>query len=314
MFPSPVEEGWLYWVRWQVPVCALVIAIPSVFALKFIRKSMAEPLLLSDLWATHWRRLSPLWLLLYRAFAFVCCVQLLYEIVALHGPFVFFFYTQWTMALVAIYFALGTIVSAYGYWYPSRKTQSKNEEGSKLLEKDLKKNKIATSRSNGDNVVELQNKYAQQEKAGYLGTLMQMSYLASAGASVLTDVVFWCLLVPFLLGENFQVNLLIGSIHTLNAVFLLGDTALNSLSFPVGGFAYFVVFGGLYVVFQWSVHACCVNWWPYPFFELSTPWAPLWYFALAVIHIPCYGLYALIVKAKYSLLPRLFPRAFVKSF
>lgn len=94
MFESPVEEGWRYWVRWQVPVCGLIIAIPCAFALKFIRKSMAKPLLLSDLWSTHWRHLSPLWLLLYRAFAFVCCVQLLYEIVALHGPFVFFFYTQ----------------------------------------------------------------------------------------------------------------------------------------------------------------------------------------------------------------------------
>lgn len=35
---------------------------------------------------------------------------------------------------------------------------------------------------------------------------------------------------------------------------------------------------------------------------------------MAVVHIPCYGIYALIVKAKNSILPRLFPHDFVRSY
>lgn len=83
---------------------------------------------------------------------------------------------------------LGTIVSAYGYWYPSRKTQSKNEEDVKLMEKPLK--------NNGDRVkvdtIKVQNKYVEQEfqeKAGYLGTLMQMTYLVHS-KSFLSTVIF----------------------------------------------------------------------------------------------------------------------------
>nr|KAJ0221307.1 hypothetical protein LSAT_V11C200092930 [Lactuca sativa] len=50
-----------------------------------------------------------------------------------------------------------------------------------------------------------------------------------AGAVVLTDLVFWCLLVPFQSGDGFKLTLLIGCMHSLNVVFLLQDSALNSL-------------------------------------------------------------------------------------
>lgn len=38
------------------------------------------------------------------------------------------------------------------------------------------------------------------------------------------------------------------------------------------------------------------------------------YFCLGVIHIPCYGLYCLIVRAKNAILPELFPRAFLRPY
>nr|KAJ0203458.1 hypothetical protein LSAT_V11C500239610 [Lactuca sativa] len=50
-----------------------------------------------------------------------------------------------------------------------------------------------------------------------------------AGVVVLTDLVFWCLLLPFQSGDGFQLTLLIGCMHSLNAVFLLLDSALNIL-------------------------------------------------------------------------------------
>lgn len=53
--------------------------------------------------------------------------------------------------------------------------------------------------------------------------------------------------------------------------------------------------------------------WPYPFLELNTPWAPLWYFGMALVHIPCYGLYELLIKAKDQIFSRLFPQAFLSG-
>ncbi|XP_042013961.1 uncharacterized protein LOC121762207 isoform X2 [Salvia splendens] len=150
------------------------------------------------------------------------------------------------------------------------------------------------------------------EKLGFLEHLMQIIYQTSAGAIMLTDIVFWCLLLPFMLGESFQLTLLIGSMHSVNAVFLILELALNRMPFTWFGLIYFILWSCSYVVFQWAIHACCVKWWPYPFLDLSTPWAPLWYLALALVHIPFYGLYVWLTKAKHKAFSTWFPNAFVR--
>lgn len=277
---SDDREGFGYWLRWQVPVCALVVVLPAVYAVKFVKKLKAEPLNYSDLWTPCWRNLNPVWLLYYRAFAFVCLAWMLYEMFAFAGAFAFFFYTQWTFALVMVYFALGTIVSAYGCWLSPKKGPSKNGNSAVYLPREL------------DEI---------QQKVGLWGYLMQTTYQTCAGAVMLTDIVFWFILVPFLLGDQFNLTLLIGFMHSFNAVFLILDTALNRLPFPWFGFTYFVLLSCLYVTFQWVIHACGFHkWWPYPFLELNTPWAPIWYLCLALVHIPCYWIYVQIVKMKNS--------------
>ncbi|XP_056684579.1 uncharacterized protein [Spinacia oleracea] len=114
-------------------------------------------------------------------------------------------------------------------------------------------------------------------------------------------------------GKQFELTLLIGFIHSLNAVFLVIDSLLNAIPFKWFGFLYFILWSTAYTTFQWIIHACGVTWWPYPFLDLSTPWAPLWYFALAVVHVPCYAVYIMLVKGKDSIFSKLFPRAFVRS-
>ncbi|XP_057963593.1 uncharacterized protein LOC131154834 [Malania oleifera] len=321
---NPVDEvGLGYWLRWQVPVCALIFVVPAAVALILvIRRIKSEPPTMSsadDLWRSCWRNLNPLWLLFYRAFAFLFMAFLLFRVVARSGAFVFYFYTQWTFALVMIYFALGTIISAYGCWICSKKPTSKNKERDELLKRDLQEDRLtnaATSKSKADTGnAKLQSYYSQQEalqKSGYWGYLMRTIYHTCAGASILTDIVFWCVLVPLLSNKTFKLDLLMGCMHVLNAFFLLLDTSINSLPFSLFGIVYFVLWSCSYIIFQWTLHACGFTWWPYPFLELSTPWAPLWYFCLALVHIPCYGIYALLVKAKISIFPRLFPHAFVK--
>ncbi|KAM1718398.1 hypothetical protein ACFX11_026112 [Malus domestica] len=284
-----------YWLQWQVLVCALIIAAPATVALKFAWKGKPEPPLKSvELWGTCWRTLDPLWLLFYRAFAFVLMAKLLFDMTSQFGLFTLVFYTQWTFALVMLYFGLGTIISAHGCWV-----------GRSSYRDDQIKGKVKPKSNQARNAI--------QQRAGFFGNLMLIIYQTCAGAVMLTDIVFWCLILPFLTSMEFQLTFLIGAIHALNAVFLIVDTALNRLPFSKLGFAYFALFGVIYISFQWLIHAFGIKWWPYPFLELNTPLAPLWYFGLAVWHIPCYWIYSLIINSKVSILPRLFPRSFLRS-
>lgn len=114
---------------------------------------------------------------------------------------------------------LGTIVSAYGYWYPSRKTQSKNEEGVKLMGKKLK--------NKGNNVkedaIKVQNKYAQQdfqEEAGLLGTLMQMAYLVHSKSSLSTMI--------FCSSSTFSTQYFMRYVFVLNISLLLCGCICNT--------------------------------------------------------------------------------------
>ncbi|KAH9730951.1 protein rolling protein [Citrus sinensis] len=270
------KEGLAYWLRWEVPVCALIILVPTSLTSCLIKKAKAKPLFLDDLWTPCWRKLNPVWLLIYRAFAFLCLAFMFEAAVALDGAFAFYFYTQWTFTLVMVYFAV---------------------------------------LGNGDICIWMLGLHK--------GTSFRKWGETCGGAVLLTDIVFWCVIVPFLSDAHLGLNTLIACMHTLNAVFVLLDTALNSLllnyhlalqPFPWFRIAYFIQWSCLYCVFQWVIHACGFTWWPYPFLELDTPWAPLWYFVLALVHIPCYGLYVLIVEAKNSILPTLFPRAFIRSY
>lgn len=87
-------QGLGYWLQWQVGLCAVIIAGPSILALKYVRNSKQEPLNSVDLWSTCWKSVDPIWLLFYRAFAFLCMAKMLYDFLALFPVFTLVFYTQ----------------------------------------------------------------------------------------------------------------------------------------------------------------------------------------------------------------------------
>lgn len=279
----------------------------------------------SQLWTTCWRGVHPIWLLALRFIALATMAGFLTWDVVDWDTSIFVYYTEWTFALVIIYFALGTIISAYGCWEYSKRPPSENGENGErgeFLKEDLEDNSrsvaaVTLRAKDYRGAIKLQSHYVEEaimHRAGFWGYLMQTLYQTCAGAVILTDIVFWCVIVPFLSNSHLGLNVLMGCMHSLNVFFLLLDTSLNSLPFPWFRLSYFVLWSSLYVIFQWVIHACGFTWWPYPFLELSTSWAPLWYFCLALLHIPCYGLFALLMKAKVSIFSRLFPRAFVRSY
>ncbi|ONM60329.1 hypothetical protein ZEAMMB73_Zm00001d022384 [Zea mays] len=273
---SPAD-GAAYWLRWQVLVCGALIALPTVAAAALLPRlrSSAPPLRAADLWVPCWARLHPGWLLAYRAVALAAAVALLARLVVARGITVFYFYTQWTFLLVTIYFAVMC---------------------AKLLPA---------------------NEYFSFEETGVARTVfidILCLLQTSAGATMLTDVTYWGLLVPFFYRDKFGLALFTDGMHSLNAVFLLIDTLLNNMPFPWYRMSFFVFWSCAYVTFQWVLHACGgVSWWPYPFLDLSSSGAPLWYLGMAIAHVPCFFLYWLIVKAKHTYFQRMFPHAYVRA-
>ncbi|XP_068302617.1 uncharacterized protein [Pyrus communis] len=274
----------------------------------------------SQLWTSCWKGIHPGWLFASRFVSFLALAGFLAWDLVEWNPSIFIYYTEWTFTLVMIYFALGTLVSGYGCWLSLNKPPTGNVTRTEALRSEEEENNgtVNTYGQNANNgTIKLQSQYALEEiqkRTGYWGYLMQIAFQTCAGAIVLTDIVFWCVIVPFLSNAHLGLNTLMCCMHTLNAAFLLLDTTLNSLPFPWFRISYFVLWSCIYIAFQWIIHALGFPWWPYPFLELGTPWAPLWYFCGAAVHIPCYGIFALIIKAKYSLLPKWFPHAFATPY
>ncbi|CDY42721.1 BnaA03g53740D [Brassica napus] len=115
---------------------------------------------------------------------------------------------------------------------------------------------------NASNGHERYNRSTRQV-ASTLGYILQILFQTCAGAVLLTDV--HC-------NKAFS-----------QAVFLLGETFLKSLWFPLFRISYFVLWTGVFVILQWIVHAC----------------VSFWYAAVGLMHVPCFGVFALIVKLKY---------------
>ncbi|XP_010679440.2 uncharacterized protein LOC104894807 [Beta vulgaris subsp. vulgaris] len=264
-----------------------------------------------QLWTSCWRGLHPAYLLALRLLSFFVLAFFLSWDLHHWGASIFIYYTEWTYSLVMMYFAIGSVVSAHGCWLCyTHKNRNENVEDFQARG-DVESENITPKKG----TIKLQRQYypaeQESESPGFWGYLMQTAYQITAGAVVLTDIIFWCIIVPFVSNSRLGLNLLMGCIHTVNIAFLLLDTSINRLTFPWFRLSYFVLWSSVYVIFQWLIHLCGFTWWPYPFLKLSTPLSPLWYLVLAVFHIACYGMYALIVQAKNSLFSKLFPHSYI---
>ncbi|CAN1801134.1 hypothetical protein LINPERHAP1_LOCUS22832 [Linum perenne] len=188
-----------------------------------------ESICVNDLWKPCWRSLNPLWLLAFRVIALLCLALVLYGVVAGYGLIAFYFYTQWTLTLVMVYFALAIAISAYGCYWESRKQPSAGngeEEEASLF--------IGSSGEDHQKLEGIRNGSSETGhlKLGFFGYLLLIIYQTCGGVVILTDIVFWGLILPFQSDEHFQLDLLMGCIHSMNAGFLILDTALNSLVTP----------------------------------------------------------------------------------
>ncbi|MQM13121.1 hypothetical protein Taro_046043 [Colocasia esculenta] len=359
-----------YWLNWRFLVCAIEVFSSMLIATILIWKyegfnageegeeaqeEAAGTLYDDESWRPCLKEIHPAWLLAFRVTAFLVLTALLIINIAVQGGEMFYFYTQWTFTLVATYFGVGSLLSIYGCQKFRSKVDS-NMLSQMRLETEQGTYVVPTS-AESTNTADRMKTYGSQEEyymrpvGGFWGYAFQIIYQTNAGAVVLTDCVFWLIIVPFLTMRDYSLNFvstlanltmesqdasdpfpliflsfeyfllkrilicivrqfMIG-MHSVNAVFLLGDTALNSLRFPWYRISYFVLWTGVYVIFQWVIHACIPIWWPYPFLDMSSSYAPIWYLSVAVMHIPCYAIFMVITKLKHLLLSRCFPQSYV---
>ncbi|KAL9239607.1 hypothetical protein vseg_013915 [Gypsophila vaccaria] len=257
--------------------------------------------------------MHPCWLLAFRVCAFLVLFILLIVNAIVDGGSIFFYYTQWTFTLVTIYFGLGSIMSMHGCYEYHNKASGERVHNEGV---DSERGDYITNFYGGTPLATIYTSDSRQPVdlarrfAGFWGYALQIIFQMNAGAVLLTDMVFWFIIVPFLTTKNYDLNFFIINMHTVNLVFLLGDTALNSLHFPWFRIAYFILWTSFFVIFQWVLHACISIWWPYPFLDLSSSYAPLWYSIVAVMHIPCYGIFFLLIKFKHFILTTYFPHSY----
>ncbi|XP_020231198.1 uncharacterized protein LOC109811778 isoform X1 [Cajanus cajan] len=315
-----------YWLNWRFFFCALWILASMALAFFLIFKyegfnrstsnggenqgeEEAGLVYEDEAWNTCLEGIDPSWLLIYRIICFIVLLALIIASVAADGGAIFYFYTQWTFTLVTIYFGFGSYFSLYGCSLKPNKFVSNAVNGTSL-DAEVGTYIVPTidGSSNMPNLPKSPDQEFHTRKiAGLWGYIFQIIFQTCAGAVVLTDSVFWFILYPNLTSKDYSVDFLIFCMHSINALFLLGDTSLNCMRFPMFRFAYFVLWTAIFVIFQWIIHVCVSLWWPYPFLDLKSAYAPLWYLAVALMHFPCYGLFALIVRMKQLWLSRSFP-------
>ncbi|XP_009798782.1 uncharacterized protein [Nicotiana sylvestris] len=313
-----------YWLTWRFSVLGsgllVAVGISALLIWKFEgspkwryqerdnnnkKKKKKRPvgfLYKDEAWSTCHKAISPVWLLSYRLIAFIFLLSMLVMDVVLNSTDIFFFYTQWTFSLVTLYFGLGSSLSIYGCIQHRRKGVA----GAKVACIDEEKNDAPTLEKNASlpgisKDLSSNEETDDREVAGRLGYAFQIIFQICAGAVVLTDCVYWLLIYPFLTPNDYRLQFLVVGMHSVNAITLLGDVILNSLRFPFFRFAYFVLWTCTFVAFQWLVHMCVSKWWPYPFLDVSFKYAPLVYLMVGVFHLPCYGLFALVIALKYWL-------------
>ncbi|XP_074353179.1 uncharacterized protein LOC141692303 isoform X2 [Apium graveolens] len=324
-----------YWLNWRVLICAIWVLSSLVLTFYIILKyegpknlrnrrretgEEEEPagvVYEDELWKPSLREIHPAWLLGYRLVVFIVLLIMLALNVAVDGGSIFDYYTQWTFTLITLYFGLGALISMHGCYKYDNKVGG---DGTYNFDGDAEQGIHGASLSAAYPNMSSSSRNFQKtvggndrQIAGFWGYVFQVIFQMSAGAVMLTDTIFWFIIVPLLAIKDYKLNFLVINMHSINAVFLVGEVALNCMRFPWFRISYLFLWTTAYVIFQWILHSLKSTWWPYPFLDLSDSFSPLWYSSVALLQILCYGIFALIMKLKHVTYLRLFPQSYRSS-
>ncbi|KAM7268193.1 hypothetical protein ACFE04_010359 [Oxalis oulophora] len=212
-----------------------------------------------NVWRPCLKQIHPAWLLLYRVVVFGLLLATLIIKCLINGGRMFYFYTQWTFTLITIYFGFGSLLSAYGCYkyhqvnsrgYDVHSVETEGEQG------------YYTPLTYGENkssfkMREVSNRHSDDyvfQGARTTCYLFQVLFQMNVGAVMLTDVIYWSIIFPFLTIKDYSFNFMTINMHTFNLVVLLGDAALNCLKLPWFGIAYVILWTGGHTHFLTCLH------------------------------------------------------------
>ncbi|XP_024517237.1 uncharacterized protein LOC9629751 [Selaginella moellendorffii] len=195
---------------------------------------------------------------------------------------------RWTFTLTVVYFALASLVSGKGM-FCNRGRETDTAQSVSLLKGSPEEAGVSSPRA---------STAPEETNAGCLGYLLQILFQISAPAVLLTDAMFWLVLVPLVIPSGFRNNFLNINVHGINALFILTEFMVNTMPFPWFRCAYFTLWSVAYTLFLWIMHATGVSWWPYPFLDITTASAPIWYSGLIVLHFVSFGVCSVLGVAK----------------
>ncbi|RWR85646.1 hypothetical protein CKAN_01451700 [Cinnamomum micranthum f. kanehirae] len=250
-----------YWLNWRVLVCAIWVLSPMIAAAILIRNyegsdatehesGETQPettgtLYEDECWKPCLKEIHPAWLLAFRIVAFFILLALLIINIVLDGGGIFYFYTQWTFTLVTIYFGnldlqLGSLLSIHGCY---QVLKSGSDRVNHIMSEAERGTYVAPTLDENVNLNGTVKNSVQREEhyvrrtAGIWGYAFQIIYQTCAGAAMLTDVVFWLIIFPFLTYKAYTLNFLLVGMHSLNVVFLLAVPMVpNLLLYPVDSY------------------------------------------------------------------------------
>ncbi|XP_059656147.1 uncharacterized protein LOC132303086 isoform X2 [Cornus florida] len=257
-----------YWLNWRFLLCAIWVLAAMVGSAFLIwkyegfnkssngrrdsQRETAGSLYKDEAWKTCLKTIHPAWLLAYRITAFSALLASLIANVVLVGGGIFYTYSQWTLALVTIYFGLGSSLSIYGC------CQSCNEVGGDRVDRvglDAERgNYVAPTFEENENMPTMSRSLNTHEEphihkpASIWGYAFQITFQICAGAVMLTDCFFWFVIYPFNTDKDFKLDFPRVIMHSINVVFFLGDVILNCLLYT--SFSN----GSAMLLFQWGGH------------------------------------------------------------
>lgn len=296
--------------HWPFAVCILLVSSFAIAAIVLLRKfegakfsgkdEIEDPSVVGvlpigylsrvELWSACGGSLNPNYLLVFRALCVLYLLPILVYNVVLKGSVVFFFYTECTFTLLIVYFTLAFRQSLLHY-LEDRSSENRiipresiTNHQDRLLNEDVETSSDGALLNGVDKAVDAPLREIQ-EGAGVEGYVTQCVFQTVLPAAVLTDLVYWGLLIPVFLPANFYHSFVDINMHAVNLVLLLIEFALNSLRFPWFRISYLILWSAAYCFLQWGVHSTGVTrWWPYPFMNVDTPYAPAWYLAIIFFH------------------------------
>ncbi|MED6174056.1 hypothetical protein PIB30_065271 [Stylosanthes scabra] len=260
-----------YWLNWRVYLCSICLLVPAIFSVVLIWKyeSFRKPAIHGSMESQKEKEEDEVSQTLYEDETWRPCLR------GIHPA--------WLLAFRVLAFSvllLGSLFSLHGCYQHQKKASGDKVEvefdidifgsDSPDLEQGAYEDpplplSSITSNHDKDLGFKEENDHLVHQQAGACGYIFQIIF-----------------------------QIIITS-HTINAVFLLTETALNCLRFPWFRIGYFGLWTFTYVVFQWLVHG----------------FVKLWYLSVTILHIPCYGIMALIVKMKHTLLSAWYPDSYL---